>query len=214
MRMSSRLVLLLLAAPALLAACTQPAFKGDACAGFEAQGLYQVRNSGFAEACARRDAALPGFTAVDIGALDVSRVEIPRTHVMGTSPRDWQMTAERQAALEAGWAEAMDRTFASFTRATGEPGVLRIAAQLTRIAPGRPSATTIGGALQPVGSTQDVMEIWAEFRLYDGADERLLAVIRDSRTITTVQLSRTAPVTMRQLFGSWAALLHTRITGR
>ena len=98
--------------------------------------------------------------------------------------------------------------------ATGEPGVLRIAAQLTRIAPGRPSATTIGGALQPVGSTQDVMEIWAEFRLYDGADERLLAVIRDSRTITTVQLSRTAPVTMRQLFGSWAALLHTRITGR
>ena len=40
-----------------VAACTQPAFKGDACAGFEAQGLYQVRNSGFAEACARRDAA-------------------------------------------------------------------------------------------------------------------------------------------------------------
>lgn len=214
MRARSRLVLYLLAFPALLAACTQPAFKGEACAGFEEEGLYRVRNSGFAEACARRDAALPSYRSVDIGALGVGHIDIPRTHVMGTSPRDWQMTTERKAALEAGWAEAMDRTFASHARATGEPGVLRIAAELTRIAPGRPSATTIGGALQPVGSTQDVMEIWAEFRLYDGADDRLLAVIRDSRTITTVHLSRTAPATMRQLFGSWAALLHTRISGR
>jgi len=213
MRPLPRLVLLLLVTW-LLAACTQPAFKGEACAGFEAEGLYRVRNSGFAEACARQDAALSSYRAVDIEALGVSNVDIPRTNVMGTSPRDWQMTAERQSALQAGWAEAMDRSFASYARGTGEPGVLRIAAEVTRIAPGRPSATTIGGALQPVGSTQDVMEVFAEFRLYDGADGRLLVVIRDSRTITTVLMSRTAPATMRLLFGSWAALLHTRISGR
>ena len=58
------------------------------------------------------------------------------------------------------------------------------------------------------------MEIFAEFRLYDGADGRLLVVIRDSRTIATRLMSRTAPATMRLLFGSWAALLHTRISGR
>ena len=213
MRVPPRLILLL-AASALLAACTQPAFKGDTCAGFEAEGLYRVQNSGFAEACASRDAALSSYRVVDIEALGVSKIDIPRTFVMGTSPRDWEMTAERQSALQAGWAEAMDMAFASYARGTGEPGVLRITAEVTRIAPGRPSATTIGGALQPVGSTQDVMEIFAEFRLYDGADGRLLVVIRDSRTIATRLMSRTAPATMRLLFGSWAALLHTRISGR
>jgi hypothetical protein len=214
MRTLPRLILFLLAVPGLLAACAQPAFKDQACAGFEAQDLYTVRNSGFAEACARRDAALSSYRAVDIEPLGVSRIDIPRTNVMGTRRRDWAMTAERQSALQAAWADAMDQAFASYARATGEPGVLRIAAELTRIAPGRPSATTIGGALQPVGSTEDVVEIWAEFRLYDGADGRLLAVTRDSRTITSVQLSRTAPATIRLLFGSWAALLHTRVTGR
>ena len=68
--------------------------------------------------------------------------------------------------------------------------------------------------MQPVGSTQDVVEISVEFRLLDAADGRLLAVIRDSRTITSVSMSRTAPATVNTLFGSWAALLHTRVTGK
>ncbi|MDH4041444.1 MAG: DUF3313 domain-containing protein [Gammaproteobacteria bacterium] len=197
-----------------LPACSQPAVKDEVCAGFAAENLYRVQNSGFAEACARRDAALSGYRLIDIEPLGVSHIDIPRTNVPGTRPRDWSMTAERQAALQAGWADAMDKAFASHERATGGPGVLRIEAELVRIAPGRPSATTIGGELQPVGSTQDVVEISAEFRLLDAADGRLLAVIRDSRTITSVSMSRTAPATVNTLFGSWAALLHTRVTGK
>jgi hypothetical protein len=65
-----------------------------------------------------------------------------------------------------------------------------------------------------MGSSRDVIEVQAEFRLYDAGNEKLLAVIRDSRTLTSVQMSRTAPATMKLLFGSWASLLHTRISGK
>jgi hypothetical protein len=205
------LVLLVLVLPA---ACTQPALQDEVCAGFAPDTLYLVKNSGFAEACARSDAALSGYRAIDAQPLGVSHIDIPQTNVAGTRRRDWEMTGERQDALRTGWADAMDQAFAGYPRATGGPAVLRIEAELTRIAPGRPTATTIGGALQPVGSTQDVMEISAEFRLVDGNDGRLLAVIRDSRTITTVAMSRTAPASVTILFGSWAALLHTRVAGK
>jgi hypothetical protein len=108
----------------------------------------------------------------------------------------------------------MNKAFAGYLRATDASAVLRIDSGLTRIAPGRPTATTIGADLQPVGSSQDVVEIWVEFRLYDASDERLLAVIRDNRTFTSMQMSRTAPVAVTRLFGSWASLLHTRVSGK
>ena len=197
-----------------LNACAEPAMKDELSKEFASQELYPVRNSGFAEAFARRDADLASYRSVDISPLGVDNIEIPTTAVAGTLRRDWEMTAERQTALQAAWADAMNRTFSGYQRGTGGPGVLRMDSRLTRIAPGRPTATTIGGEIQPVGSSRDVIEISAEFRLYDASDDRLLAVIRDSRTLTSVQMSRTAPVTVTLLFGSWSALLHTRISGK
>ena len=198
---------------ALLGACAAPQLKDEVSGEFAAEGLYEVKNSGFAEAYIRRDASLPAYRDVDIAPLDVSNIDIPNTVVQGTTRRDWQMTPERQATLQSVWADAMDRAFATYGRSSDDAGSLRITSQLIRIAPGRPTATTIGGVL-PQASSQDVVEIWAEFRLYKGANGDLLAVIRDNRTLTSFSLSRTAPATIRQLFGSWASLLHTRISGK
>jgi len=198
----------------LLQACAEPSLKSEVSKEFASEDLYPVKNSGFAQAFVRRDANLSSYRSVDISPLGVSDIDIPDTVVAGTQRRDWQMTPERQTALQAAWAHAMNQAFSSYERATGGPGVLRIAASLTRIAPGRPTATTIGGELQPMGSSRDVVEIWAEFRLYDANDNELLAVIRDNRTLTSMQMSRTAPATINLLFGSWAALLHTRISGK
>ena len=198
----------------LLGACAEPSLKDQPAAEFGSANLYPVRSSGFASAYVRRDADLPSYRILDIAPLDVTNVDIPTTIVMGTLRRDWQMTPERQAGLRQSWAESMDRAFRTYQRGTAGDGVLRITAALLKIAPGRPTATTIGGELQPMGSSQDVVEIWAEFRLYDVADGSLLGVIRDNRTITSLAMSRTAPVTMARLFGSWAALLHTRVSGR
>ena len=213
MRTLARLSLLSLCI-AVLQACAQPALKGEVSEEFASQDLYPVRNSGFAEAFARRDANLASFHSVDIRPLGVSDIDIPSTAVAGTLRRDWQMTAERQTALQQAWADAMNQAFAGYQRAADGPAVLRIDSRLIRIAPGRPTSTTIGGDLQPMGSSRDVIEVQAEFRLYDAGNEKLLAVIRDSRTLTSVQMSRTAPATMKLLFGSWASLLHTRVSGK
>jgi hypothetical protein len=124
------------------------------------------------------------------------------------------MTDERRATLQSVWDAAMRRSFSSYAQVGGEEPGLRIDAELTRVAPGRPTATTIGGGVQPVGSSQDVIEVFAEFRLYDQPSGELLAVIRDSRTMLSVVMSRTAPAAMQTLFNSWSALLHTRVSGR
>ena len=197
----------------LLAACTTPVMEDKATGEFADQGLYPVRHSGFAEAHARRGSGLASYREVDVQALGVSDIDIPTTAIAGTLRRDWEMTPQRQAALQQSWAQAMDNAFSSYTKAVSGDGVLRIAARLTRVAPGLATAATVGGALRP-GASRDALEIWAEFRLYDGGDGSLLAVIRDSRTVTSVAMSRTTPVTMTLLLESWAALLHTRVSGR
>jgi hypothetical protein len=208
------ITVLLLLVLGLATACTTPVMEDKASGEFAAQGLYPIRHSGFAEAFARRDAGLASYRVVDIQPLGVSDIDIPSTLVAGTLRRDWEMTPERQLAMQEGWSAAMDRPFSGYGRATGGEGVLVIAATLTRIAPGLPTATTIGGGLSPAASSRDVIEISAEFRLLDGQNGSLLAVIRDSRTMTSVAMSRTAPAAVRTLLNSWAALLHTRISGR
>lgn len=206
--------ILLLALLSTVTACSTPVMDNKASAEFAAEGLNTVQYSGFAEAYARPDAALASYQKIDIQALDVSDVEIPDTLIAGTLKRDWEMTPQRQAALQQSWQKAMDKAFSGYEKASSGAGVLRVAAKLTRIAPGRPTATTLGGGLQPAGSSRDVLEIWAEFRLLDGENGKLLAVIRDNRTITSAAMSRTAPITMTLLLDSWAALLHTRISGK
>jgi hypothetical protein len=206
--------LLLVILLGLTTACSAPVIQDKAGGEFAAKGLYPVQYSGFAEAYARPDAGLPGYHKVDIQTLDVSNIDIPDTMIAGTLKRDWEMTPQRQAALQQSWEKAMDKAFSRYERAADGTGVLRIAAKLTRIAPGRPTATTIGGALPQAGASRDVLEIWAEFRLFDGADGKLLAVIRDNRTMSSMAMSRTAPVGMTMMLDSWAALLHTRVSGK
>lgn len=197
----------------MIAGCSQPTLEAEPSSEFGSADLYPVKSSGFAHAYVRRDAELSRYTAVDIQSLDVSSVDIPQTAVAGTLRRDWLMTPEREVALQKTWAEAMNGAFSNYERAASGKNVLRITSQLVKIAPGRPTATTVGGALQPGGS-QDVVEIWMEFRFYDAGNDQLLAVIRDNRTMISVAMSRTAPIGMVELFKSWAALLHTRVSGK
>lgn len=198
----------------LATACSTPVMEKKASGEFAAEGLYPVKYSGFAEAYARPGASLASYRKVDIQALDVSNIAIPDTLIAGTLKRDWEITPQRQAALQQSWETAMEKAFSRYGQAVSGAGVLRIEAKLTQIAPGRATATTLGMGLQPAGSSRDALEVQAEFRLLDGGDGSLLAVIRDSRTISSVAMSRTTPITMRLLLESWAALLHTRISGK
>ena len=196
----------------LLAACTTPTMQDQPSTEFAPAELYPVTNTGFAEAFVARDARLSGYRRLHVLPLDTAAIDIPQTLVMGTTRGDWLMTPEREQALQQAWAEAMDEAFSSYQRATTGAGVLRIAAKITRIEPGRPTTTTIGGGLAG-DSSRDVVEVSIEIRLYAQDSDALLAVIRDSRTMTAVAMARTAPVGIVEMFRSWTALLHTRITG-
>jgi hypothetical protein len=198
-----------------LIGCAQtPQIKEQPSGEFATEGLHKVSASGFREAYARPGAGLSEYRILSIEALDVAGVEIPQTAVAGTLRRDWQMTPERESALQTRWADAMAQAFEDYSLADSGDRVLRITAQMTRVAPGRPSATTIGAGVQPMRALQDVVEVFMEFRLYDQASGELLAVLRDSRTMIGQAMSRTAPVGIQTMFGSWAALLHTRVSGR
>jgi hypothetical protein len=199
----------------LLSSCSSgPTLTDQASGEFSAQGLYQVQSSGFTSAYVHPDAGLPAYRTVNIEQLDLSDIEIGATTVTGTLRRDWQMTPERESSLQSVWGDAMNRAFGDYERATSGEETLRISAAITRVAPGRPTATTVGGGLQPMGSSQDVVEIFMEFRLYNQDSGQLLAVIRDSRTMISQAMSRTGPVAVQTMFRSWAALLHTRVSGR
>lgn len=196
-----------------LGACTTPTLQDQPTSEFAPARLYPVQSSGFGQAFVSRNAGLSSYRVLDIQALDFTDVKLNQRVVPGTRRSDWQLTPEREAALQRAWQEAMDRAFNSYGRAGSGDKVLRITARLVSVLPGRPTSTTIGRQLQPPGSTQDAMEIAVEFRLYELAGGELLAVIRDSRTITTIALSRTGPASVDRLFGSWASLLHTRVSG-
>ena len=195
--------------------CAQPtAVTSEPVQEFASEGLYRVTGSGFASAYARPDAKLNAYRAVNIEKLQLDDIEIPNTVVGGTLRRNWQMTSERVDALQSVWDGAMRRSFSDYKLVDSAGTALSIGAEITRLAPGRPTATTIGGGAQPIGSSQDVIEVFAEFRLYDQPSGELLAVIRDSRTMLSVGMSRTAPAAIQTMFNSWAALLHTRVAGR
>mgnify|MGYP001820327944 FL=1 len=198
----------------LCACAPAPTIKSEAAPEFAAEGLHPVASSGFSSAYAIPDANLASYSAVNVRPMKLDEVEISQTAMANTLRRNWQMTPGRINALQETWEGSMSRAFRSYQQ-VGEGDIgLGISAEIVRIAPGRPTATTIGGGVQPVGSTQDVIEIFVEFRLYDQPDGKLVAVIRDSRTMLSVAMSRTAPAAIQTMFNSWAALLHTRISGR
>jgi hypothetical protein len=213
--MKSREVILALLL-AMLTACSQPpTMQQQPSTEFAAEGLHPVKSSGFETAYVRPNANLASYRAINVDKMDVTNVHIPNTTAPGTMRRDWQITPERETNLQNAWARATDRTFASYARASTGDEVLRITAALTRLTPGRSSsAVGVAGSGAASGTSQDTVDVSAEFRLYDQASGDLLAVIRDRRTIAMLQWSRAAGMDMVNLFNSWAALLHTRVSGR
>jgi len=206
--------LALLALPLIVACSSGPALEQQPTGEFAAQGLHPVTRSGFAQAYAKPDTQLTRYSGVAIATLSTSAIETGHTTVDGTLRRDWQMNPERELALQRVWASAMQRAFNSYDLSGDGAMVLEIKAAITRVAPGRPTAATLGGGMQSMASSQDVVEIFMEFRLYDKASSELLVVIRDSRTMISQAMSRTAPAGIQMMFNSWAALLHTRVSGR
>jgi hypothetical protein len=206
--------LALLALPLIVACSSGPALEQQPTGEFAAQGLHPVTRSGFAQAYAKPGTQLTRYSGVAIATLSTSAIETGHTTVDGTLRRDWQMNPERELALQQVWASAMQRAFNSYDQSGDGAMVLEIKAAITRVAPGRPTATTLGGGMQSMASSQDVVEIFMEFRLYDKASSELLVVIRDSRTMISQAMSRTAPAGIQMMFNSWAALLHTRVSGR
>jgi hypothetical protein len=197
-----------------LNACTgPPTIKDEPSAEFAAEGLHPVKSSGFEAAYVRPNAGLPSYRAVDIEAMDVADVHVTHTTAPGTMRRDWIVTPERETNLRSAWARATERVFASYDRTGTGDKVLRITAALTQLAPGRSSLSSQGvpGA---AGTSLDTVDVSVEFRLYDQDSGDLLAVIRDRRTIASAQWSRSAGADMIGLFKSWAALLHTRVSGK
>lgn len=200
---------------ALLIACAQaPTVQEQPGVEFSAEGLHPVSASGFDAAYARPDARLSSYRAVAIDQLDVASVQFVRTAVPGTLRRDWQITPEREANLQDAWSGAMRRAFAGYQLSGSDDKVLRMTAALTRVEPGRTSSIGSPGGPTPPLTARDSVDVSAEFRLYDQGSGDLLAVIRDRRTIAQLQWTRAMGVDMVLLFNSWAALLHTRVSGR
>jgi hypothetical protein len=203
-----------LALGAILVGCGQPTVKEQPDQEFATEGLHQVSSSGFERAYARPDAQLSKYETVDIKDMEVADVEITQTAVAGTVRANWLMTPERAQTLQQLWRTATDRAFSSYERSSEGDLVLRIESALTRITPGRSSGTTTTVGGQMVAGSADSVDVSAEFRLFDNASDTLLAVIRDRRTLPSLQWTRAAGVDMANQFGSWAGLLETRISGR
>ena len=196
----------------LLAACASPSLEQGVAPEFSEEGLAAVRNSGFQEAFVLPGAQLPGYTQVNFPPMDFSRLEVTQTAVSGTTRSQWQLTPEREAGLRRSWEAATARAFADYPRGEGE--VLRLEASLVQVAPGRGTSSSTSAAGAPIHGTSDVVNVSVEFRIYDTASDRLLAVIRDRRSIASLQWGRAAGADTVNLFNSWAALLHTRVSGR
>ena len=188
-------------------------FMAGAAPEFTGEGLSPVRNSGFAEAYALPGANLPAYGIMDFSPMSVAGLEVTQTTMSGTTRGQWAVTPEREAGLQQTWADATARAFRDYPRADPGQGTLRIDAALTRVAPGRTASTATSASGAMVQGTSDIVEISAEFRLLDAASGQLLAVIRDRRAISSLQWTRAAGIDSVNLFNSWAALLHTRVSG-
>lgn len=196
-----------------MAGCASPTLEEGAAPEFTGEGLSPVRNSGFAEAYALPGANLPAYGIMDFSPMSVAGLEVTQTTMSGTTRGQWAVTPEREAGLQQTWADATARAFRDYPRADPGQGTLRIDAALTRVAPGRTASTATSASGAMVQGTSDIVEISAEFRLLDAASGQLLAVIRDRRAISSLQWTRAAGIDSVNLFNSWAALLHTRVSG-
>lgn len=196
-----------------LGACSAPSIDEQPAEEFATEGLHPVSGTGFESAYVLPAANLPQYTAIEFPPFSSADVEVTQTTVTGTSRSAWIMTPEKEAGLAQAWSNATGHAFRDYPR-DGEKKVLRVESQLLRVSPGHSATTSTVAAGSSAPGSRDVVNVSAEFRIYDQAGGQLLAVVRDRQTIAALQWTRAAGVDMANLFNSWAALLHTRISGR
>jgi len=197
-----------------LVACASPTIKDAVSSEFAQEGLHRVTSSGFEKAYVLPEANLSSYQRIHITPMQSADVVVTQTAVSGTTRQDWLMTPEREKNLKAAWDRATHRVFAQYSSDASGGSGLTVSSRLVRIIPGRTTGTsTTSAGVLTVGSS-DTVDVEVEFRLTDDASNKLLAVIRDRRTIASLQWTRAAGVDMQNLFNSWAALLHTRISGK
>lgn len=198
----------------LLSACSTPSIDEQPAAEFAGEGLHPVSGTGFEAAYVLPEANLPSYSAVTFEAFQSADAEVTQTTVTGTNRRDWQITAERQQNLANAWANATGHAFRDYPREGSATKRLLVKAELTRVSPGRSGSTSSVAAGSASSAMREVVNVSAEFRLFDESSGQLLAVVRDRQTIGSLQWTRAAGVDTANLFNSWAALLHTRVSGR
>lgn len=185
----------------------------------EFPGLNKVSHSGFREAWARPGANLPGYRSILISTLRSDRAQVIQPASSSRIRRDWEMTPERQQTLSRAWDDSMRK--AARKRGLDSSGqgeqVLRIDAELTRIAPSANLAETDRAAGRTRVYTENSGDAAVEFRLYDQASGQLLVVIRDQRSIGPDMWGQantvTASADVRNLLNNWSNTLLSRVTG-
>jgi len=199
---------------ALLASCAQPAFQDQPAAEFPGEVLYPVRDTGFREAYARRDADLAQYRAVVIEPLQLDQTQLISAGGSGVAGVNWQITPKRAEVLGREWLNAMNRAFAGYSRGGSSEKALRITAALTRVVQRGAVSSGLGNAGSLPIVSGETADVFMEWRLYDQAGGELLGVVRDDQSIPAPQWSLADGANMANLFRPWAAMLHTRVSGR
>lgn len=198
----------------LLSACSSPTIEQQPASEFAADGLHEVTGTGFESAFVLPGANLPGYARIQFEPFDASDVEVSSTTLTGTTRSDWQINDEREQKLVAAWVKATSHAFADYPREEGGGKMLRVEAALSRLSPGRSTNTSTATVGSSSSANRDVVNVSVEMRLIDAGSGQLLAVVRDRQSVGAQQWSRAAGTDMANLFNSWAALLHTRVSGR
>lgn len=212
------IILGFLAAAIISTACTgTPTLEEEPSAEFA--GLNKVSGSGFREAWARPDAGLAQYKVIQISDLLSANAEIQQPSSSKRIRKDWELTPARQQALTRGWSDAMIAAADKHGINTAGDGgkVLRVDAEITRIAPSADLEQTEKASGPNTVYTEDSGEASIEIKLYDQAGNKLLGVVRDRRRIgprmwglaSTVKAS----ANMRNLLNTWSNQLLLRITG-
>ncbi|TDG13664.1 DUF3313 family protein [Seongchinamella unica] len=214
MKPSRYLLLSVLVTLPLLAACSATTIEDQPASEFSTAGLHAASGTGFDSAYVLPGANLPGYGQIRFEPFDVSGVDVSTTTMTGTTRRDWEMTAEKEKKLIAAWAGATAHAFPDYPREEGAGKSLRVEASLTRLSPGRAVNTAAGTLGSASTANRDVVNVSIEIRLFDADSGQLLALVRDRQAVGALQWTRAAGTDMTNLFNAWAALLHTRVSGR
>jgi hypothetical protein len=207
-----------LAVTIISTACTgTPTLEDEPSAEFA--GLNKVSSSGFREAWARPGAGLAQYKVIQVSNLLSANAEIRQPSSSKRIRKDWELTPARQQALTRGWSDAMNAAADKHGISTTSDSekVLRVDAEITRIAPNADLEQAQMTAGLATVYTEDSGEASIEIRLYDQGSNTLLVVIRDRRRIGAQMWANAstqlAAANMRNLLNTWANQVLLRITG-